>query len=344
MRSLKQRSTVAKEATSTMNTGAGVAARAQKALAILLSLLAGGCMASGEKDPTAGAAQASFLADTRWRLVEIQSMDDAIGTKRPADPSLYTMQLNSNGTVALHLNCNSAHGIWSANPGKDPISGQFEFGPLAATRAFCPPPSLDEQIATQARYIRSYLLKDGRLYLSLMADGGIYAWEPHTDQAFQRDPEPGLEAAILQASPYYTRAIVGQEEGGDEGRYIYGRVDLNGDGRDEVFVYLLGSFFCGTGGCNLLLFADGPQGYSLLNNFPIRRLPIIVSSVKTAGWNDLWQLQSGGGAAASYVRLSFDGKQYVERERVPADKIPEGQRHLTGEFTFDKGIPLKPRN
>ena len=27
---------------------------------------------------------------------------------------------------------------------------------------------------------RGYLLRDGRLYLSLMADGGIYAWEPDT--------------------------------------------------------------------------------------------------------------------------------------------------------------------
>jgi hypothetical protein len=30
----------------------------------------------------------------------------------------------------------------------------------------------------QAEYLRSYLLTDGKLYLSLMADGGIYAWEP----------------------------------------------------------------------------------------------------------------------------------------------------------------------
>jgi len=27
-------------------------------------------------------------------------------------------------------------------------------------------------------FVRSYVLKDGRLYLSLMADGGIYEFEP----------------------------------------------------------------------------------------------------------------------------------------------------------------------
>jgi len=26
-------------------------------------------------------------------------------------------------------------------------------------------------------YVRSYTLKDGKLYLSLMADAGIYVWE-----------------------------------------------------------------------------------------------------------------------------------------------------------------------
>ena len=118
------------------------------------------------------------LTGTDWRLVEFQSMDDTIGTERPDDPSLYTMQLNSDGTVSMRLNCNRAKGSWSAKPSGDGSSGHFEFGPLAMTRALCPPPSMDESIAAQTSFIRSYLLKNGRLYLSLMADGGIYTWEP----------------------------------------------------------------------------------------------------------------------------------------------------------------------
>jgi hypothetical protein len=80
--------------------------------------------------------------------------------------------------VVLRLNCNSASGTWSAHAGPDRSSGRFEFGPLAATTALCPPPSVDGQLTKQAPYFRSYLLKDGRLYLSLMADGGIFVWEP----------------------------------------------------------------------------------------------------------------------------------------------------------------------
>jgi len=119
------------------------------------------------------------LEGTHWRLVEFQSMDDATGVLRPHDPSLYKMRLHSDGRVEMQLNCNRAHGNWSATPSSDDgTSGNFEFGPLASTLAICPPPTMDEHIIRQAQYIRGYLLKDGRLYLSLMADGGIYVWEP----------------------------------------------------------------------------------------------------------------------------------------------------------------------
>ncbi|MGA7964287.1 MAG: META domain-containing protein [Gammaproteobacteria bacterium] len=123
------------------------------------------------------------LAGTEWRLVEFQSMNDTVGATRPDDPSLYTMRLNKDGTVTMRLNCNHASGTWSAEAGPDRSSGRFEFGPLAATRALCPPPSMDESIAAQAKFIRSYLLEDGRLHLSLMADGGIYVWEPNTGKS-----------------------------------------------------------------------------------------------------------------------------------------------------------------
>jgi heat shock protein HslJ len=287
------------------------------------------------------------LTDTQWRLVEIQSMDDAVGTTRPDDPARYTMRLNGDGTVAMRLNCNSAKGSWSAEAGPDPSSGHFTFGPLASTKALCPPPSLDEQILSQAQYVRSYLLKDGRLYLTLMADGGIYAWEPldgKPEVPFETKPDPELEAAILRAEPNYTREAVDIAGGVGKGRYVHGRVDLNGDGRDEVLVYLLGSIFCGTGGCDLLLFTKGQSGYSLINKFPISRLPVIVSAEKNKGWHDLIRPESGGGAKASFVRHAFDGKRYVKRERMAADKPPEGRSYLAGELTFDKGIPLEPRH
>jgi heat shock protein HslJ len=118
------------------------------------------------------------LADSHWKLVNFQSMSDEIGVIEPNDPSRFTMRLNRDGTVTMRLDCNLANGTWRAESGGDGVSGSFEFGPLASTRALCPPPHLDERIVRDAQYVRGFLLRDGRIYLSLMADAGIYAWEP----------------------------------------------------------------------------------------------------------------------------------------------------------------------
>jgi heat shock protein HslJ len=299
-----------------------------------------------------GAAQAqppaakhpSALANTEWRLIEIQSMDDAVGTKRPADPSKYTMALRADGTANLKLNCNSANGKWSAEPGPDSSSGKFSLGPLAMTRMMCPPPSFDAQISTQAQYIRSFLLKGGKLHLSLMADGGIFVWEPATAAAAPAmTPDPQLEAAILAASPSYTLAAVKEMGATGQARYSYERIDLNGDAKEEVFVYLLGSIFCGTGGCQSLLFRSTPDGYQLLNSFPITRLPFTVSPHRTSGWNDLYKAESGGGAPPSYLLYTSNGKKYKKGKRIPGGNAPQGKHILASEITFDKGIPLTPR-
>jgi heat shock protein HslJ len=294
-------------------------------------------------DETGEPAAPSALAGTRWQLVEFQSMDDSQGTTYIDDPSSYVMELKADGTVAMQLNCNRANGTWSAQAGAGGASGTFRFGPLAATKALCPPESFDELVTAQAEYVRGYLLRDGNLYLSLMADGGIFAWEPIVDSvAFETTPDPELEAAILAASPDYNREIV--DAGGRErlGRYIYSRVDLDNDGDNEVFVYLLGSIFCGTGGCNLQLYTRDADGYALVNEFPITRTPVIVTSQMTHGWKDIWRYRSGGGRPANYIADRFDGTRYVDAEEIPADDPPVGTRVLSGEFTFEQGIPLEP--
>jgi heat shock protein HslJ len=121
------------------------------------------------------------LADTRWQLVAIQSMDDAQGTTKIADPSQFTVHFGGDGRAAFRLDCNSGTGNYTLNPAADGNSGAISFGPIAATRALCPPPHLDERVARDMAQVRGYLLKEGKLYLSLMADGGIYEWAPlHT--------------------------------------------------------------------------------------------------------------------------------------------------------------------
>jgi heat shock protein HslJ len=117
------------------------------------------------------------LAGTAWQLLSVQSMDDAQGTTKIAEPQRFILKFGDDGRAALRLDCNRGTGSWEAKLASVD-SGSLTFGPVAATRAMCPPPPIGERLARDLGYVRSYLFKDGKLYLSLMADGGIYEWAP----------------------------------------------------------------------------------------------------------------------------------------------------------------------
>ena len=111
------------------------------------------------------------LEGTSWQLVKFGGSDDT--TLTPDDPSKYTLEFGAGGQLMARVDCNRGHGAW-----KSTGPSHVEFGPLALTRAMCPTGSLHDQIVKQLPNIRSYVIKDGHLFLSLMADGGIYEFAP----------------------------------------------------------------------------------------------------------------------------------------------------------------------
>jgi heat shock protein HslJ len=116
-------------------------------------------------------AQDPTLADTRWQLISIQSMDDS--TYTPDDPPGYTVAFNADQTVNIVSDCNRANGSW-ASPGPN----QLTFSALASSKRLCHPGSLDERFRAQFEWVRSYVLRDGNLYLATMADGAIIGFSP----------------------------------------------------------------------------------------------------------------------------------------------------------------------
>jgi uncharacterized lipoprotein YbaY/heat shock protein HslJ len=110
------------------------------------------------------------LPGTSWQFVKFQGGDGT--TITPDDKSKYTISFGKDGRISARIDCNRGSGTWkSSGP------NQLQIGPIALTRVICPPGSLHDRIARDLNVVRSYTIKDGHLFLSLMADGGFYEFE-----------------------------------------------------------------------------------------------------------------------------------------------------------------------
>jgi para-nitrobenzyl esterase len=137
----------------------------------LTSLLVTLALLTGCQGSPAPKSAPQALEGSSWRLVQLTFSD---GTTRAAiDRSRYTLGFGAGDVLNVRFDCNRGRGSWkSAGP------GQLQFGELALTRALCPTGSLYDDLVRQWPYVRSYLFKDGRLFLTLMADGGSIEFEP----------------------------------------------------------------------------------------------------------------------------------------------------------------------
>jgi heat shock protein HslJ len=123
------------------------------------------------------AAAPEPLTGTSWQLMSIESMAPAEQPSTTIDePGLYRVTFGDDGRATFQVHCNRGSSTWQAEAAA-PDSGSLTFGELALTRMFCPQPSADTKVAAALGQVRSYLLSDGKLHMSLEADGGIMHWE-----------------------------------------------------------------------------------------------------------------------------------------------------------------------
>lgn len=151
------------------------------AFAAALAMLVGGCAPQDKVTtqlPSMQPVETVGLAGSSWQMVEFRSNDDSQRPVRPTDPARFRLDLNADGSVALGLECNRGMGIWSASDGGRATSGQLSFGPMAVTRAMCTEPAVADRPERDLPMIRGYLVRDNRLYLSLMADAGTWEFAP----------------------------------------------------------------------------------------------------------------------------------------------------------------------
>lgn len=134
----------------------------------IISAITNSERASGQKTRAA-----SELNGTSWQLVKFQGADDT--TLVPDDRSKYTIKFGSDGRVTARVDCNRGGSTWRSNK-----PGELQFGSWLMTRAKCPAGSIHDRIVTEGAAVRSYVIKDGHLFLSGMAAGGSYELEPLT--------------------------------------------------------------------------------------------------------------------------------------------------------------------
>jgi heat shock protein HslJ len=115
------------------------------------------------------------LGGTSWRLVEFRSPDGTATV--PPRLERYRITFNTDGTVAMQLDCNRANGSWQTGPGSE-RGKSLSMSAGAMTRAYCGESALDSRIAQDMAKVRSYRLGLGRLNLVLEGDSGVYLWEP----------------------------------------------------------------------------------------------------------------------------------------------------------------------
>jgi len=124
-------------------------------------------------------------------------------------------------------------------------------------------------------------------------------------------------------------------------RYMLAFRDLNGDGIPEAIVYLSGSKWCGSGGCNTLILTPNDGSWRVVTNIRITRPPIYVLSDMSKGWHSLGVWVQGGGIRPGYVaELRFNGKAYPENPSVSPARRLKGK--LRGEVLIPSAQGAKP--
>lgn len=73
-------------------------------------------------------------------------------------------------------------------------------------------------------------------------------------------------------------------------KFQFYKIDMNGDGNEEYFVNFLSPYFCGSGGCTMLLLDH--EG-NLMTKFTVMRTPLYVENSEDSEWKDILVYSEG---------------------------------------------------
>jgi len=150
------------------------------------------------------------------------------------------------------------------------------------------------------------------------------------EAAAQAPAEPSADPVRAGIESYLKTYLQSDLKALDEEdrKYAYDTFDLNNDGKKEVFVALISPYFCGSGGCTMLILNPDFTLHSkmtVVNDFPIH-----ASSKSTKGWRDLII------KSRSVHLLKYNGKRYPAnpstQPKVKRESVPDKQPILDGAY------------
>lgn len=107
-------------------------------------------------------------------------------------------------------------------------------------------------------------------------------------------------------------------------RYYYNYVDLDGDGKEEIFCAVIGSYTSGSGGDSALWVKEEGQHLEIAQAFTLVSTPVIVADDADSRAKKLILRRSGGGAETEYVELTLQDGVYTNVADAPTIDAVDG--------------------
>ncbi len=105
------------------------------------------------------------IIGVEWKLQRVAYSNDT--EKKIKNPKKYRLLLTDDKKVNILADCNRGFGSYVLD------GSSLTITILGSTRAMCPPQSFSEKYISELQAVTSYVLKEGKLYLSLKYDSGI---------------------------------------------------------------------------------------------------------------------------------------------------------------------------
>lgn len=111
------------------------------------------------------------ITETTWQWIRFEDTAD-VNNIIVADPSLFTLTLNADGSYDAKVDCNQVMGSFILE------NSSIKFEPGITTLAECGPESLYNTFLEQLGNVASYVFDGENLVLNLWADGGRMVFAP----------------------------------------------------------------------------------------------------------------------------------------------------------------------